>query len=84
MLPGLRIEPSLDAIQAAVENAAEGIVNASNSVQWWAADTNTSFHSSIVSEENVIKAHEKISTIITGKYQGMQYISLSAIQGLIL
>ena len=67
LLPNLCIQPSLDIVQSAVEKVADGIIDVSKTVHWWAKDTNKTFHSSILTEENIKDAIRKLSTLVLGK-----------------
>ena len=67
MLPNLCIQPSLDIVQSAIERVADGIIDVSKTVHWWAKDTSKTFHSSILTEESIKSAVRKLSTLVVGK-----------------
>lgn len=66
LLPNLCTRPSLHDVQSAINKVALGIVDISRTVHWWAKDSQRTFHSSIMSDDSIKSALERISLLISG------------------
>ena len=66
LLPDLCTKPSLDEVQLAINKVARDIVDISKTVRWWAKDSQKTFHSSILSDDSINGALERISLLVSG------------------
>lgn len=64
-IPDIVIKPSLQTIQDGVQLVASHLVDVSNTIMWWAADVNESFHRSVAQDHQVNKCLDELSTSVT-------------------